>query len=140
MTHTFTIRSSADLLAAWQFVDQGFGYAAPQIFALMIESDGSVVPQIVEIHDSDLDGEDREQSVGEVIDALKDAFVVGHPGSAVAVMRARPGRQSMTADDATWCRLIHEQLARAGLNTFPMYFATDDSLGPVPPDVLVAAA
>lgn len=140
MTHALTIRTSTDLEAAWRFVDGGHGYSAPQTFALVVEANGDVVPTIIQVYDDELGDDDRDEMVAHLVDALKEAFVVGNPGSTIAVMRARPGRRTMTLDDGAWCRTIHEQLARAGLDSFPMFFATDESLGPVPPDVLVAAA
>lgn len=137
MTYTLSIHSNDDLDAAWRFVDQGLGYSAAQTFALIVETDGSVLPTVIQIYDDDLDADDREPAVAGFVAALRQ---VGEPGASIAVMRARPGSSTMDAEDRQWCRVLHEQLSRAGVTFFPLYFATDHSLGPVPPDVLVDAA
>jgi hypothetical protein len=136
MTHELSIRSSDDLEAAWRFVDQGLGYGAAQTFALLVEPGGDVAPTIVQIYDDELPEHDRDHMVGNFIDALRQ---VGGPGWTVALMRARPGGPAMTAEDRHWCRLIHQHLRRTGLDTYPIFFASDDSLGAVPPDALIAA-
>lgn len=137
MTYGLSIHDSDDLEATWRFVDQGLGYSAPQTFALIVDPEGNVEPTIIQIHDDDLAEAERDTGVENFVSALRQ---VGGPGCGVAVMRARPGASSMTEDDARWCRVLHRHLDRAGLGRFPLYFATDESLGPVPPDVLIDAA
>lgn len=47
------IRNLHDLTKVWRFVDGGHGYSAPQLFALLIDSDGLVVPGIFQIYDDE---------------------------------------------------------------------------------------
>jgi hypothetical protein len=129
-----------DLTAAWQFVDGGHGYSAPQLFALLIDADGHVVPTIIHMYDEDADSVPDDTLLALLVDRLGEAVDAHAPGGAVAIMKARPGTPSMTDLDHRWCRALHRHLHAAPFDSKPLFFATDTSLGVVPPDVLVAAS
>ncbi|HEY1132969.1 MAG TPA: hypothetical protein VGE77_00195 [Nocardioides sp.] len=134
------IRSTEDLAAFWHDIDGGFGWSAPQLFAVHIDTDGSVSPAIMQFYDDELaDGPDQE---------LLDGFVRVHtevltralPGGSLAVLKARPGGPVMTPADRAWCTGLHRALHDAPFASYPLFFATDAGVGIVPPDELVAAA
>ncbi len=134
------IRDLGDLTEAWQFVDGGHGYSAPQLFALLIDADGHVVPTIIQMYDEELDSTPDDPLLEVFVDRLGETLDMVAPGGAVAIMKARPGSSGMTDLDRRWCQTLHRHLHAAPFASKPLFFATDTSLDVVPPDVLVAAS
>lgn len=134
------IRTLADLTAAWRFIDGGHGYDAPQVFALMIDRHGKLLPAIVHVYDSEIVEGDAgldEIAMGNLIWAHGEIIRTNEPGASLALMRARPGGADLTAEDRDWCCMVHRLLVEAPFATEPLFFATDHSVGIVPPDTLV---
>jgi hypothetical protein len=134
------IRDLDDLTEAWRFVDGGHGYSAPQLFALLIDADGRVLPTIIQMYDEELDSAPDDPLLEMFVDRLGETLDVHAPGGAVAIMKARPGSSEMNSLDRRWCRALHGHLHAASFASKPLFFATDTSLAVVPPDVLVAAS
>lgn len=48
------IKSLDDLMKVWRAIDGGHGYSAPQLFALLIDADGLILPGIVQVYDDEI--------------------------------------------------------------------------------------
>ncbi len=129
------VRSLTDLAAVWDRIDGGHGYGGPQLFALHLDTDGFVLPAIIQMYDEH-EMPDTEL-FGLLMDRLGEVLDEFAPGGSVAIMRARPGSVTMTDHDREWCRALDRAQRRAPFATHPLFFATDDAVGPVPSDVLV---
>ncbi len=133
------IRSLPDLTDLWTFIDGGHGYSAPQLFAIPLDRTDHALPSIIQVYDDDLCQEPDDHPLEQLIYQLAAVVEELVPEGSVAVMRARPGGPDMTEQDRRWCLALHRHLHAAPFATRPLFFATDTSVGIVPPDVLVAA-
>lgn len=133
------IRTLADLTAAWRFIDGNHGYDAPQVFALLIDRHARLMPAIVHVYDSEIDEGLDELAMSNLVRAHGEIIRTTAPGASLALMRARPGGAHLTEEDRAWCGMVHRLLVEAPFGTKPLFFATDRSVGVVPPDVLVGA-
>lgn len=132
------LTSTDDLAAAWRTIDGGHGYSLPQLFILVIERDHHAVPHVVQMYDEHLvDGPDDE-TLGHLVDTLAMVVDGSAPGGSVAIMKARPGRQtSLTPADRRWVHGLHRALQSAPFASRPLFFATDAGVRVVTPDELV---
>lgn len=64
-----------------------------------------------------------------ITELLKD----GPPGTTVAFLFTRPGRDGVSATDRRWAAVISEQAAELGVPIEPIFRANDDALVEVPP-------
>lgn len=133
------IRTLTDLTAAWRFIDGNHGYDAPQVFALMIDRHAQLMPAVVHVYDSETDEGLDEVAMRNLIWAHGEIIRTHDPSASLALMRARPGGADLTSEDRAWCCMVHRLLVEAPFATKPLFFATDRSVGVVPPDALVDA-
>lgn len=129
-----------DLAAAWHTIDGGHGYSTPQLFVLVLEADHHAVPHVINLHDEHMvDGPDPEM-LGNLVDTLAMVVDQSAPGGSIAIMKARPGRQtSLTPADRRWVVGLHRALQEAPFSSRPLFFATDAGVRIVAPDELVRA-
>lgn len=133
------ITTLEELADVWRWIDGGHGYSAPQVFALILDRDGHLLPQILQMYDEQLGMEPDDATITGLVSMLQEAVDAFAGDGSIALMRARPGRLPLTADDTSWCRALHRGLRDATVDTRPLFFATDDSVGPVAPDTLVSS-
>ena len=134
------IRTVRDLARVWEFIDGGLGYDAAQMFAVYIDADDRLLPTVVQIYDDEFEDGPDEVAMRQFLGVHDAVLAGGDSGASVAVMRARPGGSALTADDRAWCAMTHRLLTELRCATRPLFFATDSSVGVVPPDVLVDVA
>lgn len=129
-----------DLAAAWGEIDGGHGYSAPQLFVLVIEPDHHAVPHVIQMYDEHMvDGPDPEM-LRNLVDTLAMVVDRSAPGGSIAIMKARPGRQSsLTPADRRWIHGLHRALRSAPFASRPLFFATEAGVRVVAPDELVDA-
>ncbi|GAA1724885.1 hypothetical protein [Aeromicrobium alkaliterrae] len=132
------IRSLRDLTRVWRFIDGDFGYDAPQMFALLIDRHDTIVPTVIQVYDAEWDGGLDAEVMATFLEAHGELLRTEYPGGSLALMRARPGSPTLTNEDRTWCSMTHEMLVAAPFRTRPLFFATDRSVGVVPPAALAA--
>lgn len=131
------IRTPEDLAAAWNLIDGGFGYSAPQIFILIIEADGTVTPTIIQIYDAEVGGEPEGDLLATLVRRLAQVVELNAPGGSVAILKARPGPPTLTSSDHRWLHGLHRHLCAAPFTSHRLFFASDAGAAPVPPDALV---
>lgn len=134
------LRDLAALDARWRWIKGPWGFSVPQLFGLLLDADGHQLPTIVNVKDEpddppiDID----DKLVHSLVETLAMVLEQEAPGGSVALMWARPGPgPSRASDRAVLCRL-HAALQAAPFRAWPLWFATDDVAGIVPPDELVA--
>lgn len=130
----------AALDAFWQWVAGSDGFAVPQLFGLFLDADGIALPTLINVKEEYGLPPLRIDAVhvDHLMRALEMVLDSHAPGGSVALMWARPGRGPSGADDREALRCLHDGLAAAAFDAWPLFFATDDSVGIVPPDVLAA--
>lgn len=130
------VRTLDDLAAAWDLIDGGFGYSAPQIIILVIGVDGTVAPTIIQIYDAEVGGEPEGKLLATLVDRLAEVVEHDAPGGSVAVLKARPGPPTLTSLDQRWLQGLHRHLTSAPFASHRLFFASDAGPTPAPPDVL----
>lgn len=131
------ILTPEDLATAWNLIDGGFGYSAPQIFILIIEADGTVSPTIIQIYDAEVGGEPDGALLSTLMERLARVLELNAPGGSVAFLKARPGPPTLTCLDLRWLQGLHHHLRIAAFASHQLFFASDTGAAPVPPDALV---
>lgn len=131
------IETMQDLQTAWEHIDGGNGYSAPQLFALLIDADGWIEPHIVQLYD---EGPPEPELVGNLVWCLGEVLRDAVPGGSVALMKARPGSARLDDLDRQWCRLLHQHLSAAPFATHPLFYATGGGVRVVSPDELITDA
>ncbi|MEG9226566.1 hypothetical protein [Aeromicrobium sp. Sec7.5] len=131
------IRTVRDLAKVWEFIDGGHGYDAPQMFAVYIDAEDRLLPTVVQIYDDELEDGPDEEAMRQFLGVHDAVLCGGESGASVAVMRARPGAAGLTKDDRAWCAMTHRLMRDLRCGARPLFFATDRSVGTVPPDALV---
>lgn len=132
-----TIRTTDDLRQAWLAIDGGHGYAAPQLFALHLDTHDLILPNVIQMYD---EGPPDSHLIGRLMNRLGEVLQMAAPGGSVAIMKARAGSATMTGLDRDWCRLLHHHLMAAPFATRPLFYATGAGVGVVPPDLLIGDA
>ena len=132
------IRPVGDLALVWDFIDGGHGYDAPQLFAVFIDADDRLLPTVVQIYDEEFEDGPDEMAMRQFLRVHDAVLGGGASGASVAVMRARPGGSALTESDRAWCAMTHRLLQALRCASRPLFFATDRSVGVVPPDALIA--
>lgn len=130
------VRDLGDLQHWWEWLAGPWGYTVPQVFAVMIEADGALVPHVVNVRDDDTTTPPAPDLARGLVDVLASTLV-DREGTGVAVMWARPGRSTLTASDREWLAALHHACDAAPFRTWPLFFSTDQGTGPAPADALV---
>ncbi|RLV56768.1 hypothetical protein D9V41_03025 [Aeromicrobium phragmitis] len=129
------VHDLADLTAMWQAIAHPFGFSEPSLFVVMMDADGVLLPSVLDVKENPPRPDpallaDLAWSIERVIEGVA-------PGGSAAAMWGRPGRPPSRPDDDAWCRSAHEAFSAAAFVAWPVFFATDETVGIVPPDVLV---
>ena len=127
-----TIRSQADLETVWRHLMQPLGFSAGSIWMLRLEPGGRAVPRLMEIADTELAADPREDP--EPFAALLGDLDSVDPGGSYAFLRSRPGRGGVTPDDRAWATFLYAAGRAAGVRLEVVHLATDADVVPLPLD------
>lgn len=122
------LRTQADLEELWRELMGELGFAAPQIWTLLLH-DGRVV-QPIKLDELPLaPGDDAAERLASFVAMLRTVA----PGAGCAFLFARPGGPTRTPADLAWARLL------AAHTDWPVHLADDHHLQVVSGDDLVGA-
>lgn len=127
-----SIHSTIDLEAQWRRLMEPLGFARRTLWALFIEHDGEVLPEILQIDDM--------PAAPSTTDADNVVSLVGglaaHTGGLLrlAFLFSRPGSSAPDDRDRAWARVLYDAMSAAGMRQEVVHVATDAVLVPVPLD------
>ncbi len=130
------VRTLADLDATWCTLIKPLGFGSRQIFAIMIDRDGEVVPGIVNV--TDCPRRPDEEMVGGLVGALRQALDGVDRQGSCAVLWARPTSAGTRETDLQWARALATTMRERSLAHWPVYCADDFVMRVVAPDDLAA--
>lgn len=132
MTFRPIIHTQQDLEDAWRELMGPLGFARPSIWLMLIEADGTPIPQLSKIEApvsvppaAELD------AFTDMVGGLANEFV---PGGRVAFLRSRPGGPGLTLEDRAWAQTLYAAARAAGVPAEVVHRASDHDLVPVPMD------
>ncbi|MFC4783531.1 hypothetical protein ACT8ZV_03595 [Nocardioides sp. MAHUQ-72] len=133
---TPTIRTQADLEAAWRHLMEPLGFDGHSLWVMFIQADHTPLPHLTQVEET-VDPPDAEQQAS-LVEFL--GFFRGEMrgGERVAFLRSRPGRGGPGPDDLAWARSLYAACRSAGVETDVVHLATDDQLVPLPMDDVLA--
>lgn len=130
-----TIDSEAALTSTWSRLMQPLGFAAHATWLMAIGPDGSAVPQLVEIADTEdpPSGSDRAGFVAFLRMLAEDVLP---EGARLAFLVTRPGIAVAGPHDKAWATALHGACHEAGVPCETVHVAGDDKVRPLPLDDL----
>ena len=134
-----TIRTQADLEKAWRHLMSPLGFSGYSVWMMVIEPNHQPVPHLTQIEDAELPPDANEESgFADFLRAVADDAL--EPGSRMAFLISRPGRNGAGERDRTWAARLYGACRKARLPCETVHLATDDVLMPLPLDELDASA
>lgn len=112
------------------------GFAAPQIWAVLIDRRGQLLPGVVKV-----EGCPPEPDAGTVVRLVESLLMVLEletAGGSFALLWARPGGGALGDTDRAWARAFTAAAHDASAPMWPVHLANDSVLRIASPDDLVA--
>jgi len=128
-----TVHSQADLEKVWRHLMEPLGFGGSSIWMMRIAADGSAVPQLLEI--TETDGAPESTSEQESFATLLRDLDADDPGGSFAFLRSRPGT-GVRAEDRAWAGFLYDAGRAAGVRLEVVHLANDVDLIPLPLDEL----
>jgi hypothetical protein len=125
------INSTTDLQQLWRSLLGDGGFSRRSIWLLFLDEEGRPSPVLVPIDDI------PRRPVQRFLDNLRymaHELVGNGDVASMAMLLSRPGQVTMTDEDRTWARALHEISA-----DWPPFLAVADSVQMFAPDDLIAA-
>lgn len=136
--HTTLIRTQAELEAVWRQLMEPLGFAGGATWVMAIGPDDRPTRYLMEIRDDGPPPEPEQVSnLGEVLQLVGEDV---EPGMRWAILRVRPGRGAVRADDRALVAAMLASCRAAGVPTEVAHLANDELLVPLPYDELVRSA
>jgi len=132
-----TIRTQADLEAAWRALMGPWGYGRHSLW-LMVLLDDVPVPQLTEVEGCT---EPPDTTTTEQFARLL-ARLSGDlgPGLRFAMLRTRPGPSHVEELDREWARSVYDACALAEVACEIVHLGTEERVRPLPPDEVMLAS
>ncbi|MEJ7633209.1 hypothetical protein [Aeromicrobium sp.] len=132
------VHTPADLEAAWRRLVEPLGFGSRQIFAILLDRRGLVLPSIVNV--TDCPAAPDGQMLVNLARSLRTVLDDIDPDGSCALLWARPTGAGSRASDITWIRAITAAMAMQSLADWPVHSADDSVLRVMSPDDLAGAA
>lgn len=130
------VHTLSDLDATWRRLVEPLGFGSRQIFAILLDRDGRVLPTIVNV--TDCPAAPDQLMLTNLIDSLTAAIDEADPEGSCALLWARPSHAGTTASDMEWARAVAAAMLRTSWGRWPLHRADDSVLQIVAPDDLAA--
>jgi len=132
------ISSQADLYQHWRALMGELGFAAPQLWMVMIDGEDRCTPVIQRIEEiPDVPDPQALDSLMTVCSGILDEVLVG---GSVAFLLARPGPAGVTASDRAWAAGLAAAARERGVACHPVHLANDQEIQAFTPDDEIASA
>lgn len=136
MTFRPSIQTSADLEAVWRRLIEPLGFGSRQIFAILMDRDGQVIPSIINI--ADCPAAPDGQMLVKLARSLRTALDDIDPDGSCALLWARPSHAGTRSSDIAWSRAIIAAMSAHALGEWPVHTADDSVLRVMSLDDLAA--
>ncbi len=130
------VHTPVDLEAVWRRLIEPLGFGSRQIFVIMLDRGGRVLPGVVNV--TDCPAVPDEQMLHNLAAALREALDEADPDGSCALFWARPTHAGTRASDITWVRAITMAIEAQSLGDWPIHTADDSVLRVMSPDDLAA--
>ncbi|AXT84566.1 hypothetical protein C6I20_04705 [Aeromicrobium sp. A1-2] len=130
------VRTPAELEAVWRQLIEPLGFASRQIFALLLDRDGVVLPSVLNV--AECPAAPDGPMVVNLARSLRQALDDVDPDGSCAVLWARPSDAGTRASDIAWIRAITAAMSIQSLASWPVHTADDAVLRVMSPDDLAA--
>lgn len=121
-TATDPIHSPADLSQRWRALAGPWGFGERRLWLTFVGADRRMHKVLTQVPIG------REPDRGVVLDvlaALSELLAGFEPGTTVAMLLTRPGRDRPGAADRRWAQVLTETARRAGVGIEPIFLAND---------------
>lgn len=129
-TATDPVRSPADIGQRWRALMGPVAFARPLLDFVFVGPDRCFVTVLTEV---EVDPEPDTAHVARLMAIIAELLEDGPPGTTVAFLFTRPGRDGVSATDRRWAAVISAEAAALGIPIEPIFRANDDALVEVPP-------
>ena len=130
------VRTPADLERVWRRLIEPLGFGSRQIFAILLDRHGDVIPSIVNVTDCPARPDGR--MLVNLVRSLRTALDDADPEGSCAVLWARSSGAGTRTSDVEWARAITAVMALRSLGRWPIHTADDSVLRVMSPDDLAA--
>lgn len=130
------VHTAAELEALWRRLIEPLGFGSRQIFAILIDRNGEVVPSVINVTDCPR-LPDAEMTDG-LASVLRGALDGVDPDGSCALVWARPSDAGSRSTDLEWARALTSAFTREGMHRWPLHIADDTVMWVVAPDDLAA--
>lgn len=130
------IHTPTDLETVWRRLIEPLGFGSRQIFAILLDRHGHVIPSIVNITDCPAAPDGR--MVVNLARSLRSALDDVDPDGSCALLWARPSDAGTRTSDIAWIRAITAAMTMQSLGDWPIHSADDSVLRVMSPDDLAA--
>ncbi len=132
------IRSQADLYQLWRALMGELGFAAPQLWMVLLDADARCTPVIQKIED--IPHVPDPQMLDNLMTVCRGILDEVLPGGSVAFLLARPGSPGLTASDRAWAAGLSAAARERGVACHPVHLANDQEIHAFTPDDGIASA
>ncbi|CAM3343283.1 hypothetical protein MYFR107205_06010 [Mycolicibacterium frederiksbergense] len=129
-TATDPVRSPADIGQRWRALMGPLAFASPLLQFVFVGPDRCLVTVLTEV---EVDPTPDPAYVARLMAIIAELLEDGPPGTTVAFLLTRPGRDRVSATDRSWAAVINEEAAKLGIPVEPFFRANDDAVTEVPP-------
>lgn len=136
--HMPRIETAEDLYRHWRALMGPLDFVAPAIWLGFIADDGYFERCLQKIEPLPLYPDDIVDRLITICERVVSSYTEEGESASVALLLTRPGSARLTAADRAWARALSKAAHDRGLHLHPLYIATDQGLGPIAPDDLVA--
>ena len=130
------IRSQSDLQRMWELLMRPLGFTSTSVWVTFIGSDDRPTRFLVEIAESEHLPDPPE--VAHLFDLLEQLCADEGPGTSVAFLVTRPGRDRVNAFDRDMATRLRTGARHSSVRCHPIHVANDLAVRAVTPDDLAA--
>lgn len=130
------VRSLNDLDRHWRSIKGQWGFAERQLFCQVFDAEGGLLPQIINI--TECPPLPDRLLLDNLLEIMTDVLTDVAPGGSFAAMFARPGDGQLREPDRAWARALTAAGAKAPIEVWPVFLATDVGVRIASPDDLAA--
>jgi hypothetical protein len=132
------IHSQADLHRLWRALMGELGFAARQLWLVMLDAHNRCTPVIQKVEElPDVPDPQTLDGLMTVCRGIVDEVL---PGGSVAFLLARPGPAGLTASDRAWASGLATAVRDREVASHPVHLANDHEIRVYTPDDEVASA
>ncbi len=128
------VHTQDDVYQRWVELMGPLGFDRPALWLAMFDAAGRQTPHVA--HIPDIDGVPDDLFVTNLFWVAEKTLTDHAPGGSIALLRARPGRATLTGTDLAWAYALTDAATASGIRMHPVHLATDEDICVFTPDDL----